>query len=198
MNYAIIKRMVGWLLLFEAMFLLLPLITAVIYWEREFFSFLITIGICLSVGGVCLIGKPKKTSIYAREGFVIVALCWIALSLFGALPFYISGAIPSYVDALFETISGFTTTGASILSGDEIEGLSKSLLFWRSFTHWVGGMGVLVFIIAFLPLSGARNMHLMQAERCGGRRLYCTSSMRYLRSCSSCFLFAAECLYSTR
>ncbi len=167
MNYAIIKRMVGWLLLFEAMFLLLPLITAAIYWEREFFSFLITIGICLSVGGVCLIGKPKKTSIYAREGFVIVALCWIALSLFGALPFCISGAIPSYVDALFETISGFTTTGASILSGEEIEGLSKSLLLWRSFTHWVGGMGVLVFIIAFLPLSGARNMHLMQAESPG-------------------------------
>ena len=115
-----------------------------------------------------MLGKPKNNSIYAKEGLVIVALSWITLSIFGALPFWLSGAIPSYIDALFETVSGFSTTGATILSsGEAIEALPKSLLMWRSFTHWVGGMGVLVFIMAFLPLSGGRNMHIMKAESPG-------------------------------
>ncbi|MBQ4268209.1 MAG: TrkH family potassium uptake protein [Clostridia bacterium] len=167
MNFSIIKRTIGWLLLFETVFLLVPLVTAVIYWEEAFFSFLVTMAICGACGGLLLVGKPKNTSIFAKEGFVIVALCWIVMSLFGALPFYFSGAIPSYIDALFETVSGFTTTGASILSGDRIEGMAKSLLMWRSFTHWVGGMGVLVLIMAFLPLGGSRNLYLMQAESPG-------------------------------
>lgn len=167
MNYQIIKRVIGWLLLFEAIFFLVPTVAAIIYKEEELFDFLICILICGMLGGVCLIGKPRSMEMYAKEGFVIVALCWIVLSLFGCLPFLISGAIPSFIDALFETVSGFTTTGASILSGAQIEGMAKSLLLWRSFTHWIGGMGVLVFIIAFLPLSGAKNMNLMRAESPG-------------------------------
>lgn len=167
MNFAVIKRMLGWLLIFEAVFFLVPLITAIVYGESAGVSFLICIGICAALGGVCLIGKPKDESLYAKEGFVIVALSWIILSLFGALPFVFTGAIPSFIDALFETVSGFSTTGASILSGAQIESLPKSVLMWRSFTHWVGGMGVLVFIMAFLPLSGGKNMHMMKAESTG-------------------------------
>lgn len=168
MNFCIIKRTLGWILLFEAIFFAVPLITAAVYWEEEFFSFLISMLVCGVFGGLCIVGKPKNTSIYAKEGFVIVALCWIVLSLFGALPFVLSGAIPSYVDALFETVSGFTTTGATIIpTGEQVAAMPKSILMWRSFTHWVGGMGVLVFIIAFLPLSGARNLHIMKAESPG-------------------------------
>lgn len=167
MNFQIIKRTLGWLLLFEALFFTIPLITAAVYWEETFFTFLFCIAICALVGGFCVFGKPKQTSIYAKEGFVIVALSWIAMSLFGALPFFLSGEFPSYTDALFETVSGFTTTGATILSGEAVEALPKSLLMWRSFTHWVGGMGVLVFIMAFLPLSGGRNMYIMKAESPG-------------------------------
>ncbi|MBR2341142.1 MAG: TrkH family potassium uptake protein [Clostridia bacterium] len=168
MNYSIIKRTLGALLIFEAVFLALPLVTAAIYWEEAFFSFLISIALCLGVGKLCMLGKPKKQTIYNKEGFVIVALSWVVLSLFGALPFYFSGVTGSYVDALFETVSGFTTTGATIFpDGATIEALPKSILLWRSFTHWVGGMGVLVFIMAFLPLSGAQNLHMMKAESPG-------------------------------
>lgn len=168
MNYSIIKRTIGALLIFEAVFFALPLVMSIIYLEEAFFSFLISILICLGVGGICMLGKPKKQTIYTKEGFVIVALSWVVLSLFGALPFYLSGEIPSYVDALFETVSGFTTTGATIMpDGASIEALPKSILLWRSFTHWIGGMGVLVFIMAFLPLSGAQNMHMMKAESPG-------------------------------
>ena len=168
MNFSIIKRTLGWILLFEAIFFFVPLITAAVYWEDEFFTFLFCILLCGGLGGLCLIGKPKNTSIYAKEGFVITSLSWIVMSLFGALPFTLSGAIPDYINALFETVSGFTTTGASIIpDGVTLETLPKSLLMWRSFTHWVGGMGVLVFIMAFLPLSGARNMHIMKAESPG-------------------------------
>lgn len=169
MNFSIIRKTLGWILLFEAIFFLVPMITAVVYWEEEFFAFLISMLVCGALGGLCLIGKTKNTSIYAKEGFVITALCWIVMSLFGALPFVLSDATDiSYIDALFETVSGFTTTGATIFpSGEVVEALPKSLLMWRSFTHWVGGMGVLVFIMAFLPLSGARNMHIMKAESPG-------------------------------
>ena len=166
MNYSMIVYLLGWILNFEAIFLVIPAITAVIYGEAEFISFLITIGICLLIGLLIIfLGKPKKKTIYTREGFIIVALSWIVLSIFGTLPFVISGSIPSFIDALFETVSGFTTTGATILS--DVETLPKSILLWRSFTHWIGGMGVLVFILAFLPLSGAQNMNLMKAESPG-------------------------------
>lgn len=168
MNFQIIKRTLGWILLFEASFFLVPIITAIIYSEREIVSFLVAMSLCLAVGTVFLIKKPTNEFIYAKEGFVIVSLSWIVMSIFGALPFWFSGTIPSFVDALFETVSGFTTTGATIFeSGDIIDILPKSILIWRSFTHWVGGMGVLVLLMVFLPLSGARNMHIMRAESPG-------------------------------
>ncbi len=170
MNFSAIRRILGWILLFEAIFLLVPLLTAAIYWEEEFFVFLFCIALCGGVGGLCLVKKLKNNEIYAKEGIVITALCWIVLSLFGALPLFLSGeeVYASYIDALFEIVSGFTTTGATIVpSGAQVAALPRSILMWRSFSHWVGGMGVLVFMIAFLPLSGARNLHIMKAESPG-------------------------------
>ena len=167
MNFSVIKRTIGYILLFESVFFFVPMITAACYWEKEFFSFLICSGICAALGGLCMLGKSKRLDFYAKEGFVTVALSWIVISIFGSLPFIISGAIPNFIDALFETVSGFTTTGSTILTGERIDNMAKSLLIWRSFTHWVGGMGVLVFVMAFLPLSGARNLHMMQAESTG-------------------------------
>lgn len=167
MNFQIIKRTLGWILLFEAIFLLVPTITAICYGEKEVYDFLLCIAVCGALGGCCFIGKVKNQSIYAKEGYIITAMSWIILSLFGALPFWFSGIIPSYVDALFEIVSGFTTTGATILTGEQLDALPKCMLMWRSFSHWIGGMGVLVFIMALLPLSGAKNMHIMKAESPG-------------------------------
>ncbi len=150
----------------EAGLLILPLIVALIYGEDTIPSFLITMAVLCIIGLVLIKLKPKDKTIYARDGLTIVALGWIIMSVFGALPFFISGEIPNYIDALFETVSGFTTTGSSILSDVEI--LSKSILFWRSFTHWIGGMGVLVFVMAVLPLAGGGgDLHLMRAESPG-------------------------------
>lgn len=165
MNYSIIIYILGWVLNFEAFFMLLPCTMAMIHKEEDGFAFLITCIICLGLGFLGSRRKPKNKVFYAKEGLVTVALSWIVLSIFGALPFVISGDIPSFTDALFETISGFTTTGATILT--DVEGLSKSSLFWRSFTHWIGGMGVLVFILAVLPMAGEHNMYLMRAESPG-------------------------------
>ncbi len=165
MNYKMIRNILGWLLLFEAGFMLVPMVTGIIYRESEIRYFLITMLLCATIGALFVWNKPQNPVLYAREGFVIVSLSWIVLSLFGAIPFFISGTIPNYVDAVFETVSGFTTTGASILNA--VEPLPRCMLMWRSFTHWVGGMGVLVFIMAFLPLSGGQNMHIMKAESPG-------------------------------
>ena len=168
MNYGIIKRTIGWLLLFETVFFCVPVITALVYREKQVFDFLFTMLASAALGGVCLIGKPKSDKIFAKEGIVITASCWVFLSLFGAVPLYTSGAYPTYVDALFETVSGFTTTGASVLVSDVVAALPKCILMWRSFTHWIGGMGVLVFIMVFLPLcGGGRNMNIMKAESPG-------------------------------
>lgn len=160
-----IKYILGWILVFETLFLLIPLITAAVYGESCITAILLSMAVCLAVGGLLIFKKPHNTELYSREGFVIVSMSWIILSLFGALPFFFSGAIPNFIDALFETVSGFTTTGASILS--EVESMPKAMLMWRSFTHWVGGMGVLVFIMAFIPLSGGQNIHIMKAESPG-------------------------------
>ena len=160
-----IKYILGWILVFETLFLLIPLITAAVYGESCITAILLSIAVCLAAGGLLIFKKPKNTELYSREGFVIVSMSWIVLSLFGALPFFFSGAIPNFIDALFETVSGFTTTGASILS--EVESMPKAMLMWRSFIHWVGGMGVLVFIMAFIPLSGGQNIHIMKAESPG-------------------------------
>lgn len=165
MNYRMIKYVIGWILLFETLFLLVPTVTGLAYMEKATFSFLITMAVCAVCGGLLVLRKPADTKLYAREGFVIVSLSWVVLSLFGALPFMISGATSSYIDALFETVSGFTTTGASIFGS--VEDLPRCILMWRSFSHWVGGMGVLVFIMAFIPLSGAQNMFIMKAESPG-------------------------------
>lgn len=165
MNFSMIRYTLGWLLNFEACFFAIPIICSLIYGDGAILGFLFSMLICAAAGGLMIIKKPKSTAFYAKEGFVIVSLSWIFLSVFGALPFMFSGATASFVDALFETASGFTTTGASIFT--EVESLPESILLWRSFTHWIGGMGVLVFIMAFLPLSGGHNMHLMRAESPG-------------------------------
>ena len=165
MKYRMIRHILGWLLIFECGFMLVPVVTAVVYRESEIWFFLLTMLLCGVCGGLFVWKKPSDRTLRARDGFVIVALSWIVLSLFGAIPFRISGCIPHYIDALFETVSGFTTTGASILT--EVESLPRCMLIWRSFTHWVGGMGVLVFVMAILPLSGGQNMHIMKAESPG-------------------------------
>lgn len=165
MNYSIISYILGWVLTIESIFMFIPCIVAAIYREKEGFAFLIVALLCLAIGLLRIRKKTKSQVFYAKEGFVTVALSWIIMSIFGALPFVINRDIPSFTDALFETISGFTTTGASILSN--VEALSHCSLFWRSFTHWIGGMGVFVFLLAILPLTGGYNMHLMRAESPG-------------------------------
>ena len=158
--------MIGQIIKLEAVLLVLPLAVLIIYRERCALSFLITALASLFVGfAVTLISKPGNRLIYAKEGFVIVALAWLALSAIGAVPFVLSGEVRSYADAFFETVSGFTTTGASVLT--DIEGMSHGLLFWRSFTHWVGGMGVLVFIMAIIPSVCDRSIHILRAEMPG-------------------------------
>ncbi|MBE7038635.1 MAG: TrkH family potassium uptake protein [Ruminococcaceae bacterium] len=166
MNYKIIKHVIGWVLKIESVCMLLPFLCAIIYGEKDMlFVYSICMFICAFFGFGLSFKAPERKSMYAKEGFIIVALSWIVMSIFGALPFYISKHIPSFVDALFETVSGFTTTGASILK--DVEALPKSHLLWRSFTHWLGGMGVLVFLVAILPLSGGDNFYLMKAESPG-------------------------------
>jgi trk system potassium uptake protein TrkH len=165
MNYKMIRYTLGWLLIFEAAFFLLPILTGIIYRETAAFAFLWSLLLSSCIGLACIIKKPVNTKLYSRDGFVIVALSWIFLSIFGALPFVFSGAVTSFIDALFEAASGFTTTGASIFAS--VEDLPKSILIWRSFTNWIGGMGILVFIMAFLPLGGAHNMNIMKAESPG-------------------------------
>lgn len=165
MNRSVIIHILGWILNFEAAFMVLPIIVAIIYGEKNGFAFLITMGLCLLFGILLSRIKPKSRVFYAREGFISVALGWITLSIFGALPFIISGQIPHPIDAMFEIISGFSTTGSSVLS--DIEALDYCMLFWRSFTHWIGGMGVLVFILAILPLARGESMHIMRAESTG-------------------------------
>ena len=165
MNFRIIAYIVGWVCNFQAAFMLLPFFTALIYHEREFSSFLIAMAVCLVIGIPLTLKKPKNKVFYTKDGCVAVALSWLALCVFGAVPFVISGYIPHPVDALFETVSGFTTTGSSILT--DVEVLPHCVLIWRSFTHWIGGMGVLVFLLSLLPLTGGYHMNLMKAESPG-------------------------------
>lgn len=165
MNYKMVFYNLGRILLVEAALLIIPVIVALIYGDNTFISFAIAIAALTAVGLPAVHKKPENQKIYAKEGYVIVAVSWILMSLFGALPFTISGYIPSFVDAFFETVSGFTTAGSTILR--EIESIPKSLLFWRSFTHWIGGMGFLVFVIAILPKTESSSMHVMRAEVSG-------------------------------
>lgn len=149
------------ILLTETALLALPAVTALLYGETPL-PFLLAAAALAAVGLLLGRRKPQRTNLYARDGFAVVALAWLLMSAFGALPFVLSGDIPNYVDAFFETVSGFTTTGASILT--DVESMSQAALMWRSFTHWVGGMGVLVFVMAILPMSDGHGMHLMRAE----------------------------------
>jgi trk system potassium uptake protein TrkH len=165
MNGSIIRYIIGTILKTEAALLLLPCIIALIYGEKEGFAYLLVAALSALTGFLLTLKKASNHVFYLKEGCVSTALSWIFLSLFGCFPFLITGEISSFTDALFETVSGFTTTGASILS--DVESLSYTSLFWRSFTHWVGGMGVLVFILAIMPMSGGSNINLMRAESPG-------------------------------
>ena len=160
-----IRYILGTILKIEGALLLLPCLIALIYREREGFIYLIFALVCLVLGILFSRKKPANTMIYLKEGCIATSLSWIVLSLFGCLPFIFTGEIPHFTDAMFETVSGFTTTGASILSN--VEGLTHCSLFWRSFTHWIGGMGVLVFLLAVIPMSGGSNINLMRAESPG-------------------------------
>lgn len=165
MNYSIVLYILGCVLKFESAFLVLPALVGLIYREHASVFYLAVAVLCLILGVLLTHKKPRSTNLYTREGFVAVALSWIIMSIFGAIPFVLTGDIPFYVDALFETISGFTTTGSSILT--DVESISKASLFWRSFSHWIGGMGVFVFIMAILPMMGGSTMNLMKAESPG-------------------------------
>ncbi len=166
MNYKAVVNVLSRILLLEGVLMLFPVIVDLIYKEGMWLSFLIpSLSLFLISIPILIFLKPKDTMLYAREGFVITALAWVMISLIGALPFFVSGQIPRFIDAFFESVSGFTTTGASILQDVEI--LSHAMLFWRSFTHWIGGMGVLVFVLAFLPTQDGSSIHILRAESTG-------------------------------
>lgn len=165
MNSSMIRYILGQVLKIEAVFMLLACLTAVVYREHEGYYYLLVAGVCALIGIFMTRKKPVNYVFYLKEGCIATSLSWIFMSFFGCLPFVISGEIPSFTDALFETISGFTTTGASVLS--DVESLSHCTLIWRSFTHWIGGMGVLVFLLAIIPLSGGSHINLMRAESPG-------------------------------
>lgn len=165
MNYRMISNFIGNILRFLALLLLLPLIISFANKENIYLAYLIPIILLTILSFLLKIKKPQNKQIYIREGFIITALSWLLLSLFGSLPFIISKEIPYFFDAFFETVSGFTTTGSSILNN--VEEMSTSLVFWRSLTQWIGGMGILVFALAILPSTDARSMYIIKAESPG-------------------------------
>ena len=166
MNIKMIFNTLGHILKVQAVLMVIPLIVSFIYNDGKHWSFIIPIIALIIVGFVLTIFvKPTRKNLFAKEGFTIVGLSWIVMGLFGCLPFIISKEIPSFIDAFFETVSGLTTTGTTILS--DVECLSKSIMFWRSFTHWIGGMGVLVFILAILPIANGENIFILRAESTG-------------------------------
>ena len=165
MNFSIILYIIGYVLRIEGILMLLPAGVGLFYGERQAYAFFICAAVSLAVGFLCSLKRPKNQVFYAKEGFVVVPAAWIIASLAGCAPFVINKDIPRFVDAFFETVSGFTTTGSSVLSN--VEALAHCSLFWRSFTHWIGGMGILVFILAIMPLTGGATMHLMRAESPG-------------------------------
>lgn len=165
MNFKLVIQILGKLFILEAVLMLPALLVSILYRGTDIKAFLLTIAILLAAGGLMSLVKPDKKKMFARDGMVIVSLAWICLSVFGALPFVFSGAVPSFIDAFFECVSGFTTTGSSILPS--VEALPKGLVFWRSFTHWFGGMGILVFSLLLLPSMSGQTQHLMRAESAG-------------------------------
>ena len=165
MNGAMILYILGQVLRIEGLLMLPSFLVGLIYGESQGWTFLVWGLACVGIGTLITLKKPKNTMIYLKEGCVSTALCWIVLSVFGAVPFVLTGEIPRFIDAMFETVSGFTTTGSSILT--DVEAMSHPSLFWRSFTHWIGGMGVLVFLLAVLPMAGGSQFQLMKAESPG-------------------------------
>ena len=165
MNSSIIRYILGHVLKIEGILMLSPCAVALLYGETAGFYYLGVAVLCFVLGLLMTLRRPASQVFYMKEGCAATALSWIFLSVFGCLPFWLSREIPSFTDALFETVSGFTTTGASILS--DVEALSHCALFWRSFTHWIGGMGVLVFLLAIIPMSGGSHINLMRAESPG-------------------------------
>lgn len=165
MNYAVIRYILGTVLCCQSVFLLAPALVAAVYKEQEGFWYLAAAAACFVIGLLLRVCRTKTKVFYSREAFLTVTSSWVILGMTGALPMYMTGEYKNYIDAMFDTISGFTTTGASVLS--TVEELSRATAFWRCFTHWSGGMGVLVFLMAVLPLSGSSNMHLMRAESPG-------------------------------
>lgn len=165
MNHQMLLYLAGWLLRIEGCFLLAPLLTALLYRESVWIYYFALAVALLASGFVLCRKKPVKRDFFEKDGFVLVALAWVVLSLFGALPFYLAGEVPCYTDAMFEMVSGFTTTGASIMPNvDEISYASR---LWRSLSHWIGGMGILVFMLAVLPMTGENSMSIMRAESPG-------------------------------
>ena len=165
MNKRLTFKLIGKVLLVEAALMLVPLAVSLILGGGDAVAMLISMLVTGAVGGGLALIPTRNDNLRAREGFAVVSFSWLLVSFFGALPFWIHGCIPSLLDAFFETVSGFTTTGATILT--DVEALPAGLLFWRSFTHWVGGMGVLVLSLALLPKMGARSIYLMRAESPG-------------------------------
>ena len=197
MNYRAVVNVIGRILFLEAILMCFPIIVDLIYGEGDWIYFLIPT-LCLFAISILIVAfvKPKEMLLYAREGFVITALAWVIISIIGAIPFNISGQIPSFMDAVFESVSGFTTTGASILT--DVEALSHSMLFWRSFSHWIGGMGILVFVLALLPNQEGGSMHILRAESTGPNVGKIVSKMRitarilytiYIALTIVCFVF---------
>ena len=165
MNGRMIIKILGHVLKIEGLLMLPSFAVGLIYGEQQAWTYLAMAAVCLVIGWLMSRRGPQNTHFYLKDGCVATALCWILMSIFGALPFVLTGEIPRFVDAMFETVSGFTTTGSSILT--DVEAMSHASLFWRSFTHWIGGMGVLVFLLAVVPLSGGSNFQLMRAESPG-------------------------------
>ena len=162
MNYKMIRFVISWVLKVEGMLMLLPALIGAMYQEKAGFAYLIWGLLCIAAGLILCFRKPSNMEIYSRDGFVCVSLSWVVLGVFGAVPFVITGEIPFYINALFEIVSGFTTTGASVLAEPGI--LGHGVAFWRCFTHWVGGMGVLVFVLMVIPMENDNSMHLVRAE----------------------------------
>jgi trk system potassium uptake protein TrkH len=168
MNYKKLGKILGKIMILEGILMLAPLAVSFIYKESfiHIFAFLIPIIAVSVIGFLLQIPKPERGNLYQKEGFALTALVWIVMTLFGAIPFVINGDIPNYIDACFEIMSGFTTTGSSVIT--DITAVSHSTLFWRSFSHWIGGMGILVFVLIFIPESDdGSSMHLLRAESPG-------------------------------
>ena len=166
MNYNMIAYLLGNILHIEGLLLSAPILVAFYYREElSGTAFIAAAVVCLVAGAILQCREPEDKRIYGREGFIVAALSWIVMSFFGAIPYYLTDSISGFINCYFETVSGFTTTGATMLN--EIEHLDNAILFWRCFTHWIGGMGILVFMLAVMPMSDDRTMHLMRAEAPG-------------------------------